>query len=215
VPESPQSLYIICRLYIKEDILCSNQDPNPNRKGQKRPPNVGPVTPATSHCCLTCPKLSLHLSSCPHPWITAAIPPPLARPAPALRPAGGQRPLRGSSPRSKPSIHSKRPSRPAPWPSSPAHITLAGFLPQVSSNRSQLLSSPSGRHSRCSPLPFSWPSSPPPSPSRKSAGTSAHVQIFQGRRSSPVPMTCGPKSSSQVTNVADFCSSFKYLYLEF
>jgi hypothetical protein len=104
--------------------------------------------------------------------------------------------------------------RPAPWPSSPAHIALASFLPQASSNRSQLVSSPSGRHSRCSPLPASWPSSPPPSPSRKSAGTSANVQIFQGRRSSLVHMTRGPKSSSQVTNVADFCSFFKYSYLE-
>jgi hypothetical protein len=112
VPESPQSLYTICRLYIKEDILCSNQDPNPNRKGQKRPPNVGSVTPATAHCSLLS-DISRALS--PFKQLLSPMdhssqpPPPLARPAPALWPAGGQRPLRGSSPRSKPSIHGKRP----------------------------------------------------------------------------------------------------------
>jgi hypothetical protein len=156
VLESPQVLYMICRVYIKEDILCSNLDPIPRGKRQKRPPNVGPITSTTAHSCLTCPELPLHLSSCPHPWITAAsAPPPLARPTPALWPAGGQRPLRGSSPRSKPSIHGKRPTPSGSMTKLPCVHHLASFLPQASSNRSLLVSSPSGRRSRCSPLPAS------------------------------------------------------------
>jgi hypothetical protein len=40
VPESPQSLYTICRLYTKEDILCSDQGSIPKGKCQKWAPKV-------------------------------------------------------------------------------------------------------------------------------------------------------------------------------
>jgi hypothetical protein len=48
VPESPQALYNICRVYIKEDISYSDRDPNPNRRRQKCPskaalPSLPPV----------------------------------------------------------------------------------------------------------------------------------------------------------------------------
>jgi hypothetical protein len=72
VPESPQSLYKICRVYIKEYILCSNLDPILRGKRRKLPPNVDTITPATALCCLTYPDLLLYkwqqsaLSFLPH-----------------------------------------------------------------------------------------------------------------------------------------------------
>jgi hypothetical protein len=56
--------------------LCSNQDLNPNRKGQKRPPNVDPVTPATCWCSLPCPELgSINGSTC-SPFSSTPLPIP-------------------------------------------------------------------------------------------------------------------------------------------
>jgi hypothetical protein len=57
VPESPQSLYTIYRVYIKEDISCSGQGPIPRGRRQKWPPNVHTFPPATCWCSLTCAEL--------------------------------------------------------------------------------------------------------------------------------------------------------------
>jgi hypothetical protein len=47
VLESPQVMYTICRLYIKKDILCSNQGPIPKGKCQKHPSKVALPSPAS------------------------------------------------------------------------------------------------------------------------------------------------------------------------
>jgi hypothetical protein len=66
MPESPQALYKICRVYIKEDISCSNLGPIPNRKGRKLPPIVSTATSATCWYSLTCPEHgSINGSPCP------------------------------------------------------------------------------------------------------------------------------------------------------
>jgi hypothetical protein len=78
VPESPQSLYTICRLYIKEDILCSNQDPIPSRKCQNTSSKVVTVAPATCCSLLTFLELgSINGSPCLLPSLPHAISPPL------------------------------------------------------------------------------------------------------------------------------------------
>jgi hypothetical protein len=64
---SPQSLYKICRVYLKEHIFCSDPGLIPNRKRQKRPSNVGAVTPGTCWCSLTCPELGSINGSPPSP----------------------------------------------------------------------------------------------------------------------------------------------------
>jgi hypothetical protein len=75
VPESTQVLYKICRVYIKEDILCSNQDPIPSRKCQNTLPKVVTFAPATAHCCLTCPELcSINGSTHPSPFSVTPSP---------------------------------------------------------------------------------------------------------------------------------------------
>jgi hypothetical protein len=57
VPESHQSLYKICRVYIKEDISCSGQGPIPRGRRQKWSPNVDTFPPATYWCSLTYTEL--------------------------------------------------------------------------------------------------------------------------------------------------------------
>jgi hypothetical protein len=57
VPESPQSLYTIYRVYIKEDISCSGQGPIPRGRPKKWPPNIHTFPPATCWCSLTCAEL--------------------------------------------------------------------------------------------------------------------------------------------------------------
>ena len=49
--ESPQSLYTICRLYIKEDILCSDQGSIPKEKCQTHPFKVALSSPASMLTC--------------------------------------------------------------------------------------------------------------------------------------------------------------------
>jgi hypothetical protein len=72
--ESPQVLYTICRVYIKEQIFCSDLGPIPNRKGRKLPPNAGTITPATCWCSLPCPELgSINGSTSPSPFLPHAI----------------------------------------------------------------------------------------------------------------------------------------------
>jgi hypothetical protein len=60
VLESPQALYKICRVYIKEDIFYSDQGPILKGKCQKWPPKINIFPPATALCCLTCPELLLY-----------------------------------------------------------------------------------------------------------------------------------------------------------
>jgi hypothetical protein len=45
--------------------------------------------------------------------------------------------------------------------------------------------------------------------------TFCYVRAEEEEEGLPERMTGGPKLSAQVTKVADFCSSFKYSYLEF
>jgi hypothetical protein len=54
VSESPQVLYKICRVYIKEDMLCSDQGLIPKGKCQKWAPKVALPSPASR---LTCAEL--------------------------------------------------------------------------------------------------------------------------------------------------------------
>jgi hypothetical protein len=110
VPESPQSLYTICRLYIKEDILCINQDPIPSRKCQNTPSKVVSVAPATCCSLLTFLELgSKNGSPCPLP----SLPPRHLSPS--------ARALLGALLWSHPSLLFSHGSSedPFPWPWSP------------------------------------------------------------------------------------------------
>jgi hypothetical protein len=74
MPESPPVMYKICRVYIKEDILCSDQGLIPKGKRQKWPPNVDIFPPATIHCHLTCPDLCSINGSPPSPFSHTPLP---------------------------------------------------------------------------------------------------------------------------------------------
>jgi hypothetical protein len=74
VPESPQALYKICRVYMKEDIFYSDQGPIPKGKRQKWPPNVDIFPSATAHCHLTCPALCSINGSPPSPFSHTPLP---------------------------------------------------------------------------------------------------------------------------------------------
>jgi hypothetical protein len=77
VLESSQVLYTICRVYIKEQIFCSDPGPNPNRKCQKR----------SSNACLLLSLCRLVLCQQPPSPPMVAVSPPLKVAAHPLPPA--------------------------------------------------------------------------------------------------------------------------------
>jgi hypothetical protein len=80
VLESPQVLYKICRVYIKEDISYSNLDPIPRGKRRKGAPKVALPSPTTCWCSLTYPELgSINGSPC------LLLLPPRHPPSPSLQ----------------------------------------------------------------------------------------------------------------------------------
>ena len=127
MPESTQSLYTICRVYIKEQIFCSDPGPIPNRKGRKLPPNAGTVTPATCWCSLPCPELQLNKWQ---PTLSSFSPTPPPCPAtprpPALAPSSASH-EQGAFllPGKTTFVH------PQPWPTSVASlpVLLLPWLP--------------------------------------------------------------------------------------
>jgi hypothetical protein len=93
VLESPQVLYKICRVYIKEDISYSNLYPIPRGKRRKGAPKVALPSPATCWCSLTYPELgSINGSPCPLLLPHAILPLPHcnSKPSTSLAPSHGR-----------------------------------------------------------------------------------------------------------------------------
>jgi hypothetical protein len=150
VLESPQVMYKICRVYIKEDISYSNLDPIPRGKRRKWAPKVALPSPAICWCSLTCPELGT---------------------------------INGSPPSPFPSLF---------WLSRELLLLPHGALPQ--------------------PWPSPLPAPPSPTPSLLPC-----VEEMAGGWRSPLLSLwrVGPRPWVRTHKVADFCSFFKYSYLEF
>jgi hypothetical protein len=93
VPESPQVLYNIFRVYIKEDIFYSDQGLIPKGKRQKWPPNVDIFPPATAHFHLTCPELCSINGSPSSPFSHTPLPSLLCSAEQGTPPSSPWRPL--------------------------------------------------------------------------------------------------------------------------
>jgi hypothetical protein len=117
VPESPQVLYKICIVYIKEDILCSDQGSIPKGKCQKWAPKVALPSPASR---LTCAELCRPPPTPPMAEARSLLLYP-KRPAPSL-------PLHAI-------VYSSQPSSSSTWYSHPWHLfsSMACSPPQTAS----------------------------------------------------------------------------------
>jgi hypothetical protein len=184
VLESPQVLYTICRIYIKEQIFCSDPDPIPNKKGRKLPPNAGTVTPATCWCSLPCPELG-SINGSPLPSSS----PPRHSPSPSQQLA----PLLHLPWRGYPAVLWQPSSSSLPLAMAAASCHSAQLLGRSSVPAREVPAAPFFFPEKGRPTPLSAPFRAEPSSSPMAAQPSSCCSNVK-EEDDPLSMTCGPKA---------------------